>query len=369
MENFDSQVEAECLEVADSTRRVSIRAESRWHESDGEAENECDRKLDELERKAISDARNDGGRYSTGVLSAYEFSYDRTRDLVKCARRKTLYFDYPDKMQEDEQVEELTWEAYQELLNEGQIKGLAQNPSIDVSGTLRALLKPKVPQTENFTLHVPSIGGGPATRSTVAAPLTSITFQNLNIISSNLVLDNNAVPVGLPIKDQTWVYPYSNCTPAEQRHERDITYTVVRGLTITFSKTITSETRIAGTLTFSFGGGEASHTRNVSITNTRTISEERSETIRESYPFVFPANMICEAKLTIQHFEARRNFQGTIVVEGMAVLKYGKGMVIKNVPLSRLLNEQERTIFVSGYHGNLDYKVVPITITSKPCTG
>lgn len=109
------------------------------------------------------------------------------------------------------------------------------------------------------------------------------------------------------------------------------------------------------------------HELKTEIKNTKSISETKDEIVRTTYKFNVPANKIVDFKLTIQNFEARRNYNGPIILDGEVVLTYGRNEKIVKYQLSKLLNKEQRTIIISGFYANINWEEVPIDISEKDC--
>jgi hypothetical protein len=204
--------------------------------------------------------------------------------------------------------------------------------------------------------------------------LNSITLHNLKIVSSNLVLDDDVITVGLPTEETVILIPYNNCgNPQNQTIRAQKTYKVVKGYRIDFTKTIVSSEKIHGDLSFSSLKAGAECTITTTLQNTQSISETKEDTETIDIPFNIAPNSIADLKITIQRMEARRRFEGTILVEGDMILLYlfGKpGHYAKHrvgQSLASVLNENQRTLTINGFYSNINYQLMPIQSSSKPC--
>ena len=323
-----------------SQETVNLRAESDWHYSLSDAEQECDDKLDEMEEDAISESESEGGEYIGGTTSGYDIEHDSETDEFKCSAERTLNFLFPDDKSSKsiasskKEIEEFSYDDYLKLRIE------ESEPVVDVTGELDKLIRPIVPQTKEHT-HFrrgtriglpggPFGGGGGGLRIPIPVkvqlPLTRIDFSNLSVISSELELDEQAYTMNIPLNETVLHIPYRNCTPLQQSIKRDVEFKVTKGWKIEFSKRITSSTSIGGKLKFG-KVGEASVERRLTteITNSKSISEVKEERTVTTFQYNIAANKIIDVRLTIQNFEARRNFRGPIVLEGTVLLIYGNG--------------------------------------------
>jgi hypothetical protein len=355
---------------------VNLRAESDWKHSQSDAENQCDERLDILEDEAISQASSNGGEYVQGSTSSYSIDYNSSTDLFKCTRERTLEFEYPEKENLIKQIELVDYEEHKNIKLINNVNSKNNETPINVTSTLEAIIQPKVPaiitatyfRLENEFSPYDNITLSRRVPYTVNLPLTAIKFNHLNIISSSLLLDSDAYTINIPMTETVLHFPYYNCSSMEQSVRRDVEFKIVRGWKIEFTKTITSATKIGGKLKFgSDGEADISLELKSEIKNHKSISETKEEAIKTSYPFNIAANKIVDIKLIIQNFEARRNYNGPIILDGEVVLIYGQEEKKNVKQLSSILNEQERTIHISGYYANINWEEVPINITQKDC--
>jgi hypothetical protein len=355
---------------------VNLRAESDWHVSLGDAEQECDDRLDEMEDEAIEEAESEGGEYIGGTTSGYEIEHDSDADEFKCSAERTLNFIYPDDTKKSksagESIEELSYEEYVKLKIED------SEPVVDVTGELRKLITPLVPKTKEHTHFRRMPAPGPFTPNIgrlripvrVQLPLTSIKFTNLTVVSSNLELDDTAYTVNIPLNETVLHIPYRNCTPLQQTIKRDVEIKVTKGWKIEFSKRITSSTSIGGKLKFGkVGEASVEHKLTTEITNSKSISEVKEERTVTTFQYNIAADKIVDVKLTIQNFEARRNFKGPITLEGTVIITYGNGEEKVTKKLTDFLNETQRTIEISGYYANIDWQEMENILNSTDCPG
>ncbi|MBO0358981.1 hypothetical protein J0X19_13565 [Hymenobacter sp. BT186] len=351
---------------------VNLRAESDWHKSLGDAEQECDDRLDEMEDEAIDEAESEGGEYVGGTTSGYDIEHDSDTDEFKCSAERTLNFIYPDDTKKDKAIHETIKEvSYDEYLK---LKAEDSEPVVDVTGELRKLIAPLVPKTKEHTYYrrvsMPGPFGGGHMRipMKVQLPLSSISFTNLTVISSNLELDDLAYTVNIPLNETVLHIPYRNCTPLQQSIKRDVEFKVTKGWKIEFSKRITSSTSIGGKLKFGkVGEASVEHKLTTEITNSKSISEVKEERTVTTFQYNIAANKIVDVKLTIQSFEAIRNFKGPITLEGTVIITYGKGEEKATKKLTDLLNETQRTIDISGYYANIDWQEMENILNSTDC--
>lgn len=349
------------------TETVTIEAESDWHHSQSDATSECDDRLDSLERSAISDAESRGLVYVQGSTSGYDIEYNSSDDTYKCSCKRTLEFDYPDNSSLKVNSE-FKLRSEDETLKTLDPNEFNETPE-DVTVQLRALVMQVAPPNirADFLRHpVPQVYS-----------LSSVDIKNLKIISSDLIIDKDVELIGLPTEETIRHYPYQNCTSRDQTLKRDVTVKVERGFKVEFSKAVTTEETISGDLKFKFqhveAGAEMERKIKVEIKNTQTITELRSETVVESFDFTIAANTITDIKLTIQQIQARRRFEGTILLDGDVTLNYffskrGRHQYHKvEKPLSGHLSESQRTLNLNGYYSNIDYQTAPTELTEKPC--
>lgn len=367
----------------EKSETITIQATSDWHYSQSDAEIQCDERLDSLESEEISRAESNGGKYVGGTTYSYSIEYNSSSEEYKCSRERTLEFIFIEEQILESDIEEIEYEDFKVDDLKISAEKIASEPTVDVTKQLEQLIKPKVPQTVlheevrvggggGFPGGFPGGGGGgrfPRVRiRRVNLPLSKIVFTNLNIISSNLTLDSNAYTVNIPTTETVLHIPYSNCGSNRQTIKRDIEFKVVRGWKIDFTKKITSSTKVGGKLKFgSIGEADIEHRLTTEITNHKSISETKDEILRTSFQFTVESFKITDILLTVQNFEARRNFSGPITLEGEVQLIYGSGQKVIKHNLSGLLNNNERTMDISGYYANISWEELPVKITEKDC--
>lgn len=242
---------------------------------------------------------------------------------------------------------------------------------IDITSELRGKIQPIVAQTLPVQIQVPIFGGGwppllSMKTTTINLNLYSITFDNLKIENSKLVLENEPHPVGIPNTNSFEINEYDNPTISIQNYSIEHTYKITKGWKIDFSQTISSASKVGGNLKFEFSGigGGASFEKTItdSITNSNSTSEITEITGKVSIPIVVPAKTKIKVTIGMRNFEARQNFEGAITINGDLILFYGNAEKSEVKKISDILTEDERTFKVSGFYANIDWKEMPIDI-------
>ena len=261
-----------------SQESVIIRAESGWHDSQSDAEIECDERLDLLEAEAIANAESKGGSYSTGTTSGYSIDYNSATAEYRCSRERVLEFSFSGD--EKGMFPEIPYEEYVAALSRSEAE-----PPIDITGELTKRLFPLAPKfvEEKIVLPRPI-----RTNFTVRLPLKDIVFRKLSVVDSRLQLDDLAQVVNIPLKETVLHIPFRNCGGLPHTINRQFSYKVVRGWKISFAKKVTSSIKIGGKLTFKGGsfGAEAdvAHRLSTEISETKDISETTDETVQTEVP-------------------------------------------------------------------------------------
>lgn len=355
------------------TKIERIYAISKWHHSLSDAQDEVDDELEKMEDSVIRRLENQGYEYRQGTTTNYRDTYDRSRDKYKSKASRVLYF---------KKVEEEALKLFSSVMEFS--TSFEEDDKLDIENQLSEKVKSKIPsekavneiryRTGYRNVPNPNIPGGidiPYRESytvSVNKKLTNLRFSKLKLVASNLIL-GEAEPIGLPLSDTIYKWPFDNCGSLEQSFSQQFDYSIRKGFTIEFEKTIESSTSISVEMGFEFGGasGGASYesSRSLSIRNSRSYSEEEEESRTGNFEFRVAPNTKNTISLTIQQFLARRKFEGNAIITGELVAEYENVKV--KYKLLDLLNENQRNVNLKGYYSNLDYREIPIKIEEKEC--
>jgi len=248
---------------------------------------------------------------------------------------------------------------------------------MDITAELTNKIQGKIPLSTEIEISVPTITGtGGSLRNHVprikiikvkkSLNLSALTFDNLTIEDSFLKLENEPHKIGLPNSDSFTVIPYDNPLISQQTISIEHSYKLTKGWKIDFTQIFVSSTKVGGSLKFDVGGvgGNASFEKTVTdtITNSESVSETTEISGKLTVPFNIPAKIKVRITIGIQNFEARRNFEGNIIVNGNITIGYGNSEKVEVKKISDILGESERTFNVSGYYANIDWEELPINI-------
>lgn len=355
------------------SQTITLTAESGWHDLQWDAESECGSLLDSMESDTISEEESNGGEYIGGSTSGFDVTYDESSEQYKCAGERTLNFAYDEDSSLRKSMvdaETIDFEVYEKRMSEL----LADPPPVDIAEEIRKRLNGKVPASQ--TIKIPGIPPRiprpfpiRGNHIKIVVPLTSINFQNLEVISSDLVLSTDVSTINIPLSESILHIPYRNCSSQRQTVKRDIEFKISKGWKVEFSKKVVSSTTISGKLKFgSYGEASVERKLTTEISNSRSMSETRDEIVRTSLNFTVQENTILDIKVAVRSFEARRSFEGPITIDGTVNLIYGKGEKKLIHKISEFLNEEERTFIISGFYANIDYEELPIQLNETPCT-
>lgn len=382
------------------TKTKTVSATSNWRDSEDEAKRECNRILDMKVEDVVSDEDHDGWELVSGSYSGYKTEFNQSRNEHRCSRSKTLRFkeyqavlfgggsvasvlDEPvvsletfndfihRRIDTDEFIKHLP-NVSLETLPEGAKVRLEefrnsfrwQNSGFDMVSLKQAVMA-ALPQ-----MHTVWIDGPFGIKIAIPAPLVDASFHEFVITSSKLRLGDNAELVGLPLEESVSIIPFSNCGESELEIQRNREYQYTTGYRIEFSQSVTEHFDLKGSLTFEgVGGIEAGFSKEVTLSQTNEYSATKTEMKSESLNISIKPGTKGTIRLTSQVFEARRSFEGPIVIDcNVTAIYQREGTAHVSHRLSALLpSEEPRTIQSAGYYSNLDTRVQPIEITPEPC--
>lgn len=342
---------------------VTLYGLSDWHRSMGDAEQECDDRLRELEADALRQAESDGWQYIGGETSGYDREHDAGADLYRCGAERVLLF----LKGEDDLVVLDADVASMKHVN------FESPPPIDITGQLLAALDGKIPAQVEKVVRTPDIrinGTGvsvrPSRRMKIRCKLKTISFKSLSVVASDLALGKDIQTVNIPSYESIHRIPYDNCGSPEQSFVRDYTTKIVRGWRLKTTRRITSSTKIEGNLKFTSAEASVSHEIKRELSTEREYSETKEETLRLTLPFKVAANSKVDIEIRVMSLEARRSFEGPVTVDGIAIAHYEENEKREH-RLSDLLSEEDRSFELSGFYSNIDYEEMPIKVVATPC--
>ena len=375
--------------MLDKTTVVS--ATSYWRDSIEEAKSECSRLLDSKVDDEISSEEHDGWYLISSTYDSYGIEEDESSSLYRSTRSKTLTFKKYDEdlIQIDMRgaIDRKDSDAYLRLskipgfdqsyldkLSSSFFVGSETNQDLnqDFLDPLLAKVRNIVPQTATFyKLVIPSTTSPtPPIRAQFEAPLESVTFEGLRIISSKLLLSTDSELVGLPLSESTTTIPVSNCGSGTSLSiHNKVAYKYVTGRRVSIQKTTKTKYEVSGKLEFmEVGGLSASASQEVTLQETNDYTSSTEETKEWSLDISIEPKTKVLIKLNTQLFESRRSFSGQATIGGTIVASYPGGEIVNRYDLVGLLpSPADRTFDLNGYYSNLDTRILPIEIIPEGC--
>lgn len=338
--------------MSDKTRRVTTT--SHWRDDLDEAKQECNRILDIKVDDVIAEEEHDGWYLLSGTYSSFSVEHDESRSIYRCTRSKTLRF-----REYETGVRDRASTLVQFEVSEAVVAG-----SDNFFTSLPDALKPLLPSTT-------TIYAGPIVVE--RAPLLSIRFEAVTITKSNLRLSDTEELVGIPLSETVTIIPVSNCgSNISMEIHRKLEYTYTTGFRVELKTEVSTTLEFSGKLTFADGELGGSFSKQVTFSESKEYSSSTSETREESIDISVPPQTKAKIRLISQRFEARRSFNGPVVIDCDVLATYGPDYppithTIRHRLSALLQADATRSFIAEGTYANLDTRLQPTEALNEGC--
>ncbi len=368
-----------------NSKSLYMEVESGWFDELADAEVNCVKRYDERRSEVLNEIYSQDGE----ITEELTYSLEQEENIDLNGKVKYKFYAKGEIVFEvcDDKVNNVFILSTSEVITLAELRNIPDSKIdiMDVEKSLLAIIKNKYPDEVSETKKK-----------------EYIIVRDLIAINSEIVLGEE-IPNVIPNSVQSLKKDYKWCTSRDSEPDKiKTTFTREEGVTLTYTKKLTTKTTLSCDVKFKFFGTETSiglkTEKSVDMTNVSAYSSKRTFVESRESSFVMVANTIgYYKKLLIRRYSVLP-FEGKVIFDGIIVRKisekqsgvipqlppqytdrcqrnpsacrYNKSgwMVnMEEVKLSTLLSENERTFDISGYYEGVNNEEEKIERYDTPC--